>query len=177
VPLSTTSIASAAASWSPSMVPTRAPRRASALRWQISSSPAGSLQSTGTNYIFLSFFFFFFSSSLWLISARPGGGEPRTLGLSRPYPRAVAGMPINTTFARASATKDFAFCFHLDLRIGQPTEVFVDFPTYYPNGVVVTSTPNVDANVDESKMVVTLLPNSRAVQNSTVCFEMQGKSL
>merc|ERR1711871_1606129 len=53
---------------------------------------------------------------------------------ARTYARAVAGRPVNMTFDIRSPTKDFEFCYELNLDIDAPTEVFASSAFHYPGG-------------------------------------------
>lgn len=98
-----------------------------------------------------------------------GALTPRELGLSRPYPRALAGRPLNTTFARNSSTADYTLCYVIDRTIDAPTEIFLDFEKYYPHGVTVTTTPNVVATVQRAASIVSVDPAAMAPDGRPAC--------
>lgn len=112
---------------------------------------------------------------VWLSSIYwPGGGTPRELGLSRPYPRAIAGLPLNTSFARSKVTKDYSFCYTVNRSITEPTEIFVDFEHYYSDGVQVTATPSVIATVLTSKSLVVVQPAPTTRTGVAACISIVG---
>lgn len=91
---------------------------------------------------------------------------------ARTYARAVAGRPLNMTFDIRSPTKDFEFCYELNLDIAAPTEVFASSALHYPGGACVRTTENVEkksAGTNDSSDVFLFVPTTGAQPNSTAC--------
>jgi hypothetical protein len=65
--------------------------------------------------------------------------------LSRSYAQAVAGSVVNMTFDKASRV--FHLCYELDYSIDRPTSIYIASATFYKAAPVITTTPNVIANV------------------------------
>ena len=71
--------------------------------------------------------------------------------LSRPYPRAIAGIPLSWSFQSAAANQAFTFVYQADPNVRAPTEIFIPIARHYPGGyvlhvtgpAVVTSAPGV----------------------------------
>jgi endoglycosylceramidase len=57
--------------------------------------------------------------------------------LSRPYPRAVAGVPTSWSFESAAANQAFTFVYRADPRVRAPTEIFIPVSRHYLGGYTV----------------------------------------
>lgn len=102
--------------------------------------------------------------------------------LSRTYARAIAGVPISMAFNRT--TGQFGLCYTLPASLSQltltgslettptsqVTEIYHNPPAFYPNGVSITTSPNVVATV--SGKLILVVPASGANPGDTACVSI-----
>merc|ERR1712167_147650 len=88
---------------------------------------------------------------------------------ARTYARATAGKPVNMSFN--PETKEFHFCFVLDISITEPTEIFASETYSYPNGTAVVATENLRLDTS-SEDVVLLTPAPSAASGQTGCVSI-----
>jgi len=89
---------------------------------------------------------------------------------ARTYARAIAGTPTSMHFD--PETKDFDFCFRVDLSIAQPTEIFASATYSYPSGRNVTTTPNVLAR-EVGEDIIEIVPNKNCADGQTACLSVR----
>ena len=91
---------------------------------------------------------------------------------ARTFARAVAGMPLNMTFD--STTKEFSFCFAMDLSVKAPTELFASRAFSYPNGTSVALSSNlVQGGNSSSPDVLLIFPAPDAKDGSDACVKIK----
>ena len=88
---------------------------------------------------------------------------------ARSYAQAIAGTPINMTFS--PQTKDFEFCFSLDLAIDMPTEIFASLTYSYNVTRRISTSSNIKVQ-DEDTDIVYIIPTRSATQGSTACVRI-----
>lgn len=88
---------------------------------------------------------------------------------ARSYAQAIAGTPINMTFS--PQTKNFEFCFSLDLAIDMPTEIFASLTYSYNVTRRISTSPNIKVKDDETDIVY-IIPTRSATQGSTACVRI-----
>ena len=96
-------------------------------------------------------------------------------GLARPYARAVAGTPLNTSFAHTDPARQFTLCYTLNTAIAAPTEIYVHFENDYPAGVVVAASPSLNVTVDARARTVTAWTLQQAKTGDAACLFLRAK--
>ena len=102
--------------------------------------------------------------------------DPQHLGLSRPYARALAGSPLNASFAHDLPSKRFQLCFVVDTSILASTEIYVDFDFYYPSGLSITHSANIKYDVRRSSNTILVQPEDNNANGQHACIAISSLS-
>eukprot|EP00966_Prymnesium_polylepis_P014178 327368-Prymnesium_polylepis.2 len=92
---------------------------------------------------------------------------------ARTYAYAIAGAPLNMTFD--PQTKEFFFCFEIELAVQAATEIFASMRFNYPQGFTVSTSNNVNATVGGDVVSITAAPQANDGDDACVHISQRGR--